>query len=94
MCVARTFALLLLCGRSEIFGRPFPNVSERREKVSVEGGRYPAWGPGSGELFYADLRGGMMATVLIPNPLRSARPQSSTSRSNWLEELKRLMPIP
>ena len=39
--------------RVEIFLRPFPHVSGRREKVSLEGGRSPLWGPkGSGELFY------------------------------------------
>ena len=30
--------------RFEIFLRPFPDVSGRREKVSIEGGRFPLWG--------------------------------------------------
>ena len=48
--------------RFEIFLRPFPNASGRREKVSIEGGRFPLWGPkGSDELFFVDLSGGMMA---------------------------------
>jgi hypothetical protein len=48
--------------RFEIFLRPFPNVSGRREKVSIEGGRFPVWGPrGSNELYFVDLEGGMMA---------------------------------
>ena len=38
------------------------NVSGRREKVSIDGGRFPLWGPkGSDELFYVDLTGRMMA---------------------------------
>src|SRR5207249_4405261 len=55
--------------RFEIFLRPFPNVSERREKVSIDGGRYPLWGPkGSDELFYVDLNGGMMAASVKLSP--------------------------
>jgi hypothetical protein len=53
----------------EIFLRPFPNVSGRREKVSIDGGRFPLWGPkGSGELYYVDLTGGMMATSVELSP--------------------------
>ena len=53
----------------EIFLRPFPNVSGRREKVSIDGGRYPVWGPkSSGELFYVDLNGGMMAASVTLSP--------------------------
>ena len=53
----------------EIFLRPFPNVSERREKVSIDGGRFPLWGPkGSDELFYVDLDGGMMAASVKLSP--------------------------
>lgn len=56
-------------GRMEIFLRPFPNVSGRREKVSIDGGRYPMWGPkGSSELFYVDLNGGMMAASVTLSP--------------------------
>ena len=53
----------------EIFLRPFPDVSGRREKVSIDGGRFPLWGPkGSGELFYVDLNGGMMAAAVKLSP--------------------------
>jgi len=46
----------------EIFLRPFPDVLCRKEKVSIDGGRYPLWGPkDSGELFYVDLKGSMMS---------------------------------
>ena len=53
----------------EIFLRPFPNVSARREKLSINGGRYPLWGPaGSGELYYVDLNGNMMAASVKTSP--------------------------
>jgi hypothetical protein len=55
--------------QSEIFLRPFPDVSERREKVSTDGGRFPLWDPkGSGELFYLDLNGSMMAAAVTLSP--------------------------
>jgi dipeptidyl aminopeptidase/acylaminoacyl peptidase len=53
----------------EIFVRPFPNVSGGREKISINGGRYPLWGPkGSGELYYVNLDGGMMAASIALTP--------------------------
>jgi eukaryotic-like serine/threonine-protein kinase len=53
----------------EIFLRPFPNVSERREKVSTDGGRFPLWGPkGNDELYYVDLNGNMMAASVKLSP--------------------------
>ncbi len=53
----------------EILLRPFPNVSARREKLSINGGRYPLWGPaGSNELFYVDLDGNMMAASVKTSP--------------------------
>jgi serine/threonine-protein kinase len=59
-------------GRSEIFLRAFPNVNGRREKISIDGGRYPQWGPkDSGELFYVDLNGGMMAASVKLSPTLS-----------------------
>ena len=55
--------------RFEVFLRPFPNVSGRREKVSIDGGRFPLWGPkGSSELFYVDLSGGVMAASVKLTP--------------------------
>ncbi len=55
--------------RLEIFLRPFPNVSERRAQVSVDGGRFPLWGPkGSGELFYVDPNGAMRAASVELSP--------------------------
>jgi serine/threonine-protein kinase len=60
----------------EIYLRPFPDVRARREKVSIDGGRYPRWGPaGSGELYYVALDGSMMAVPVELEPgLRVGRP--------------------
>jgi Tol biopolymer transport system component/predicted Ser/Thr protein kinase len=55
--------------RFEIFLRPFPDVATRREKVSVEGGRYPAWSPNASELYYVDAHGAMMAVSITLSPL-------------------------
>ena len=53
----------------EIFLRAFPNVSGRREKVSIDGGRFPLWGrKGGDELFYVDLKGRMMAASVKLSP--------------------------
>jgi serine/threonine-protein kinase len=53
----------------EIILRSFPDVSTRREKISINGGRYPLWGPkGSNELYYINLDGGMMAASVTLSP--------------------------
>jgi len=56
-------------GQIEIMLRSFPNVTERREKVSVSGGRYPRWGrPGTDELYYVTPEGAMMAASVRLSP--------------------------
>jgi eukaryotic-like serine/threonine-protein kinase len=65
--------------RYEVFIRPFPEVSGRREQVSAAGGRFPLWRTsGKSELFYIDPSGTMMSvpvklqptlTVGSPTPL-------------------------
>jgi serine/threonine protein kinase len=55
--------------RFEIFVRPFPNVSERREQVSLDGGRYPLWNRKDGsELYYVNLDGDVMAVPVTLAP--------------------------
>jgi eukaryotic-like serine/threonine-protein kinase len=55
--------------RFEIFVRPFPNVGDRREQISLAGGRYPHWGlKGSDELYYVTLDGAMMAASVKTSP--------------------------
>jgi hypothetical protein len=53
----------------EIFLRPLQNASGRREKVSIDGGRFPAWGSkDSGELYYVDPGGAVMAGAVTLSP--------------------------
>jgi eukaryotic-like serine/threonine-protein kinase len=53
----------------EVILRSFPNVSERREVISVGGGRYPRWGPkGSNELYYVRADGALMAASIRLSP--------------------------
>jgi hypothetical protein len=67
----------------EIYLRPFPNVTESREKVSIDGGRYPLWGrPGSNELYYVDLEGHMMAVAVEVSP--SLRLGATTKLFDWV----------
>ena len=53
----------------EIFVRPYPGVSTRREKISIAGGRFPKWNPKSpNELFYISPDGAMMAARVPTSP--------------------------
>jgi hypothetical protein len=53
----------------EIVLRSFPNIQERREVISVGGGRYPRWGPkNSNELYYVRPDGAMMAASVRLTP--------------------------
>ena len=61
-------------GRVEIMLRSFPNVEERREQISIDGGRHPRWGPaGSNELYFIRPDGAMMAAAV-----------SCSRRSRWV----------
>jgi len=64
-------------GQIDVIVRSFPNVNERRETVSINGGRYPRWGPkGSDELYYVAPDGAMMAVPIKLSPtLTLGRPQ-------------------
>jgi hypothetical protein len=57
--------------RFEVFVRPFPDASGRREQVSLEGGRYPRWLRTAGhglEIVYTTLDGVMMAVPVSLSP--------------------------
>ncbi|HEX6976611.1 MAG TPA: hypothetical protein VF147_19525, partial [Vicinamibacterales bacterium] len=54
--------------RVEIFVRPFDDLTARRDKVSINGGRYPAWARDGRELYYVDLDGAMMAVPVTLEP--------------------------
>jgi serine/threonine-protein kinase len=48
-------------GSSEVYVRPFPNISDGRWPVSTDGGTRPAWARNGGELFYLKADGTMVA---------------------------------
>jgi dipeptidyl aminopeptidase/acylaminoacyl peptidase len=52
-------------GGFEIYLRPFPNVNDGREKVSIAGGRYPVWSAKGDELFYQQTDGHMMVAPVV-----------------------------
>jgi serine/threonine-protein kinase len=53
----------------DVFLRPLADITGRREKVSIDGGRFPMWDPtGSGDLFYVDPSGSMMAASIRLSP--------------------------
>ena len=53
----------------EIVLRSFPDVRQRREILSINGGRFPRWGPrGTDELYYLSSDGAMMAVPLKLSP--------------------------
>jgi eukaryotic-like serine/threonine-protein kinase len=53
----------------EIILRSFPDVSARREILSINGGRYPRWGPkGFDELYYLSADGAIMAVPVTLSP--------------------------
>ena len=59
----------------EIVLRSFPDVHARRETISVNGGRFPRWGPaGSDELYYLTPDGGMMAASVKLSPTLALNP--------------------
>ena len=62
-------------GQQEVFVRPFPQVGARREKISLDGGRFPVWGPAaSKELYYVNLKGEMMAASITLSPALALGP--------------------
>jgi serine/threonine-protein kinase len=86
--------------QSEIFLRPFPNAAARREKVSLDGGRYPLWSPKGDEIFYLNFKAEMMSVPVTLTPeLRLGRPVKlfswgtaplSTARSAMLYDVSPL----
>lgn len=55
--------------RFEIVLRSFPDVSAKREVLSIDGGRYPRWGPkGLDELYYLSADGAIMAVPIALSP--------------------------
>jgi hypothetical protein len=68
----------------EVILRPLANVRERREIVSVGGGRFPRWGPpGSNELYYVRADGAMMAVPIRLSP--SLQIGAPTKLFDWVK---------
>jgi serine/threonine-protein kinase len=61
-------------GQSQIFVRPFPNVTGARYEISTGGGRTPAWGPDGHELFFIDRTSVMAVTVQSTPTFSSGNP--------------------
>jgi len=55
-------------GQFEVFLQSFPDTSAQREKVSIDGGRYPRWGPDSAELYYVTPAGDVMVIAVETAP--------------------------
>ncbi len=55
-------------GTFEVYLRPFPNVNDRRIKVSIRGGTQPRWATSSGELFFVGGDNQMMVTRIRTSP--------------------------
>jgi serine/threonine-protein kinase len=58
----------------EVFLRPFPNVSDSREKISIDGGRYPRWAPDGRTLYYVSADGDMMTASVTLSPALKVGP--------------------
>jgi serine/threonine-protein kinase len=54
-------------GRSELYVRPFPNVSGGRWQISTNGGANPRWAPNGREIFYLEPSGALMAVRVEAN---------------------------
>jgi serine/threonine-protein kinase len=54
-------------GRSEVYVRPYPNISDGQWQVSTAGGTKPLWSHKGDELFYLAADGGLM-TVRVNAP--------------------------
>jgi serine/threonine protein kinase len=67
----------------EVFLRPFPHVNGHREKISVNGGRFPRWSPKGNEIHYLTPDGEMMAASITfsPNPTVG----SNTKLFDWIK---------
>jgi Tol biopolymer transport system component len=52
-------------GRTEIFVRPFPDITQGKWQVSAEGGTEPVWGRTGREIFYRSADATMMAARYV-----------------------------
>ena len=59
-------------GRAEVYVVPFPNAGEGKSVVSTSGGSEPVWSHSTGELFYRNGQGDMVAVQVETEPTFSA----------------------
>ena len=72
-------------GRTEIFVRPFPDVTGGKWQVSTEGGNYPAWSPDGQELFYRAGDGSaLMGVTVETEPTFSAGIPETVIEGNYV----------
>ena len=73
----------------EVILRSLPDVDNRRDVISVGGGRYPRWGPkGSNELYYVHADGAMMAASIRLSPTFELG--SSRKLFDWRKPVSRM----
>jgi serine/threonine-protein kinase len=64
-------------GRTEVFVRPFPEVTAARLQVSTAGGTEPVWSHSGRELFYRSRDHKIMAALISVTPSVSVRSQQA-----------------
>jgi serine/threonine-protein kinase len=52
-------------GRSQVWVRPFPNVTDGRWQVSTDGGTEPVWAHSGRELFYRQVQGDTVVQMVL-----------------------------
>jgi Tol biopolymer transport system component len=62
-------------GQEDIYVRPFPNVNDRKWRISTEGGREPLWGRDGSELFYRGSNGVTRVRIETEPTFRAGTPE-------------------
>jgi hypothetical protein len=75
-------------GQREVYVSPFPNTSEARTQVSLNGGEEPLWSPDGKELFYQTLSSELTAARIdaAPPAIRVASRIPLFSRASYLRD--------
>jgi hypothetical protein len=61
-------------GQSQIYMRPFPNVTDAQYQISTGGGRTPAWAPDGQDLFFVNRTSIMAVTVQLAPTFSAGNP--------------------
>jgi serine/threonine-protein kinase len=57
-------------GQHEVYVRPFPDVDEGLQQISLDGGTEPRWAHSGREIFYRDAQAGMVAVAVESDATR------------------------